>query len=226
VIGAEALMRWNHPQRGFLGAGAFLPYAEESGLIIPITDWMLEAVCRDLLAWNTLGDARPYLSINLSPHYLDRGDFFDKLKLTLERFQVAPSQLEVEITENICIRNPQAAIDQLHKLCQLGVRVAIDDFGTGYSSLAYLHRFPIHVLKIDRSFVMPIEDETLQFPVVLAIISIAKGLGLKLVAEGVETEVQKRYLEQAGCQTFQGYYFHRPMRQNDLMGLLRHQQTP
>jgi len=220
VIGAEALMRWNHPQRGFLGAGAFLPYAEESGLIIAISDWMLEAVCRDLLAWNTLGADRPYLSINLSPHYLDRGDFFDKLKSTLERFQISPSQLEVEITENICIRNPQAAIDQLQKLCQLGVRVAIDDFGTGYSSLAYLHRFPIHVLKIDRSFVMPIEDDTLQFPVVLAIISIAKGLGLKLVAEGVETAVQQRYLEQAGCQTFQGYYYHRPMSQSDMMGLL------
>lgn len=224
VIGAEALMRWNHPQRGFLGAASFLPYAEECGLIIAISDWMLEAVCRDLLAWNTLGDERPYLSINLSPLYLDRGDFFDKLKMTLERFQVPPSQLEVEITESICIRNPQAAIDQLHKLCQLGVRVAIDDFGTGYSSLAYLHRFPIHVLKIDRSFVLPIEDDTLQFPVVLAIISIAKGLGLKLVAEGVETEVQQRYLEQAGCQTFQGYYYHRPMPQSDLMGLLHKQQ--
>jgi diguanylate cyclase (GGDEF)-like protein/PAS domain S-box-containing protein len=224
VMGAEALMRWNHPQRGFLGAGAFLPYAEESGLIIAISDWMLEAVCRDLLAWNTLGEERPYLSINLSPHYLDRGDFFDKLRLTLERFQVSPSQLEVEITENICIRNPQAAIDQLHKLCQLGVRVAIDDFGTGYSSLAYLHRFPIHVLKIDRSFVMPIEDDTLQFPVVMAIISIAKGLGLKLVAEGVETEVQQRYLERAGCQTFQGYYYHRPMPQSDMMSLLDKQQ--
>lgn len=224
VIGAEALMRWNHPQRGFLGAGAFLPYAEESGLIIAISDWMLEAVCRDLLAWNTLSTERPYLSINLSPHYLDRGDFYDKLKLTLERFQITPSQLEVEITENICIRNPQAAIDQLQKLCQLGVRVAIDDFGTGYSSLAYLHRFPIHVLKIDRSFVMSIEDDTLQFPVVLAIISIAKGLGLKLVAEGVETEVQKRYLENAGCQTFQGYYYHRPMPQNALMNLLLSQQ--
>lgn len=220
IMGAEALMRWNHPQRGFLGAGAFLPFAEESGLIIAISDWMLEAVCRDLLAWNTLSDDRPYLSINLSPHYLDQGDFYDKLKATLERFQISPSQLEVEITENICIRNPQAAIDQLHMLCQLGVRVAIDDFGTGYSSLSYLHRFPIHVLKIDRSFVMTIEDDTLQFPVVLAIISIAKGLGLKLVAEGVETEVQKRYLEQAGCQTFQGYYYHRPMPQRALMGLL------
>ncbi|MCB8745566.1 EAL domain-containing protein [Rhodoferax sp. U2-2l] len=220
IMGAEALMRWNHPQRGFLGAGAFLPFAEESGLIIAISDWMLEAVCRDLLAWNTLSDDRPYLSINLSPHYLDQGDFYDKLKATLERFQISPSQLEVEITENICIRNPQAAIDQLHMLCQLGVRVAIDDFGTGYSSLSYLHRFPIHVLKIDRSFVMTIEDDTQQFPVVLAIISIAKGLGLKLVAEGVETEVQKRYLEQAGCQTFQGYYYHRPMPQRALMGLL------
>ncbi len=223
VIGAEALMRWNHPQRGFLGAGAFLPFAEESGLIIAISDWMLEAVCRDLLAWNTLSDERPYLSINLSPHYLDRGDFYDKLKDALERFQILPSQIEVEVTENICIRNPQAAIEQLHKLCQLGVRVAIDDFGTGYSSLSYLHRFPVHVLKIDRSFVMPIEDDTLQFPVVLAIISIAKGLGLKLVAEGVETEVQKRYLQHAGCQTFQGFYYHRPMQQSALMGLLSKQ---
>jgi diguanylate cyclase (GGDEF)-like protein/PAS domain S-box-containing protein len=223
VIGAEALMRWNHPMRGFLGAGAFLPFAEESGLIIAISDWMLEAVCRDLLVWNTLGDERPYLSINLSPQYLDRGDFYDKLKSAMERYQIEPSQIEVEITENICIRNPQAAIEQLNRLCQLGVRVAIDDFGTGYSSLSYLHRFPIHVLKIDRSFVMPIEDDTLQFPVVLAIISIAKGLGLKLVAEGVETEVQKRYLENAGCQTFQGFYYHRPMQQSALMQILTNQ---
>ena len=223
IIGAEALMRWNHPQRGFLGATAFLPFAEESGLIIPISDWMLEATCSDLLDWNALGGEPPYMSINLSPHYLERGNFFDKLKNTLDRYRISPNQLEVEVTENICIRNPLAAIEQLNKLCQLGVRVAIDDFGTGYSSLSYLHRFPIHILKIDRSFVMPIEDENLQFPVVLAIISIAKGLGLKLVAEGVETEVQKRYLEQAGCQTFQGYYFHKPMRQNTLLGLLKSQ---
>jgi diguanylate cyclase (GGDEF)-like protein/PAS domain S-box-containing protein len=220
VIGAEALMRWNHPQRGFLGAGAFLPFAEDSGLIIPISDWMLDATCRHLLAWNALGGEPIYLSINLSPHYLERGDFFDKLKATLAQYHIAPEQIEVEVTENICIRNPLAAIDQLNKLCQLGVRVAIDDFGTGYSSLSYLHRFPIHILKIDRSFVMPIEDESLQFPVVLAIISIAKGLGLKLVAEGVETEVQKRYLERAGCHTFQGYYFHKPMPQHALLHLL------
>ena len=223
IIGAEALMRWNHPQRGFLGAAAFLPFAEESGLIIPISDWMLEATCSDLLDWNALGGERMYLSINLSPHYLERGDIFDKLKNTLDRYRISPEQMEVEVTENICIRNPLAAIEQLNKLCQLGVRVAIDDFGTGYSSLSYLHRFPIHVLKIDRSFVMPIEDESLQFPVVLAIISIARGLGLKLVAEGVETEVQKNYLENAGCQTFQGYYFHKPMQQGALLALLQAQ---
>ena len=223
IIGAEALMRWNHPERGFLGATAFLPFAEDSGLILPISDWMLEAICNDLLDWNALGGERMYMSINLSPHYLERGDFFDKLKSTLDRYAISPEQIEVEVTENICIRNPLAAIEQLNKLCQLGVRVAIDDFGTGYSSLSYLHRFPIHILKIDRSFVMPIEDLSLQFPVVLAIISIAKGLGLKLVAEGVETEVQKRYLEHAGCLTFQGYYFHKPMRQEALLALLRAQ---
>lgn len=182
---------------------------------------MLEATCRDLLAWNTLGGEPVYLSINLSPHYLERGDFFEKLKSTLDHYGISAEQIEVEVTENICIRNPLTAIEQLNKLCQLGVRVAIDDFGTGYSSLSYLHRFPIHILKIDRSFVIPIEDDGLQFPVVLAIISIAKGLGLKLVAEGVETEVQKRYLEQAGCATFQGYYFHRPMSHLALMDLLR-----
>jgi EAL domain-containing protein (putative c-di-GMP-specific phosphodiesterase class I) len=105
----------------------------------------------------------------------------------------------------------------------MGVRVAIDDFGTGYSSLSYLHLFPIHILKIDRSFVMPIEDDNMQFPVVLAIISIAKGLGLELVAEGVETEVQKCYLEHAGCEIIQGYYFHRPMQQAALLALLQAQ---
>ena len=221
VIGAEALMRWNHPQRGFLGAGAFLPFAEESGLIIPISDWMLDATCRDLLAWNALGGPRIHLSINLSPHYLERGDFFDKLKSTLERHHISPAQIEVEVTENICIRNPLAAIEQLNKLCQLGVCIAIDDFGTGYSSLSYLHRFPIHILKIDRSFIMPIEDESLQYPVVLAIISIAKGLNLKLVAEGVETLAQARYLENSGCHTMQGYLYHKPLQQHTVLELLQ-----
>ncbi len=223
IVGAEALMRWNHPERGFLSAGDFLPFAEENGLIIPITDWMLEVICLDLLAWNAQGGESVRLSLNLSPQYLDRGDFFEKLRSALARHQIAPSQIEVEVTENICIHNPQTAIEQLNKLCQIGVSVAIDDFGTGYSSLSYLHRFPIHTIKIDRSFVMEIQDDSSQFPVVLAIISIAKGLRLNLVAEGVETTVQERYLENAGCLTMQGYLYHKPLPQKRLLELLRDQ---
>ena len=223
IVGAEALMRWNHPERGFLGAGEFLPFAEENGLIIPISDWMLEAICEDLLEWNSAGSDPIRLSINLSPQYLDRGDFYDKLKNALLRHQISPSQIEVEVTENICIHNPETAISQLDKLCQLGVSVAIDDFGTGYSSLSYLHRFPIHTIKIDRSFVMEIQDSSAQFPVVTAIISIAKGLGLNLVAEGVETSTQEKYLKNAGCQTMQGYFYHKPLPHTRLVELLKQQ---
>lgn len=211
IIGAEGLMRWNHPQRGLLSAGEFLPFAEENGLMLPISDWMLGALCRDLLLWNEAGGDTIRLSLNLSPQYLDRGDFFEKMRGALTRYGIAPAQIEVEITENICIRNPHYAIEQLNKLCQLGVSVAIDDFGTGYSSLAYLHRFPIHTIKIDQSFVKEIHDENGHYPVILAIISIARGLGLHLVAEGVETEVQARYLQANGCATMQGYLYYRPM---------------
>jgi diguanylate cyclase (GGDEF)-like protein/PAS domain S-box-containing protein len=226
IVGAEALMRWNHPERGFLGAGEFLPFAEENGLIIPISDWMLGAICRDLLAWNKVGDERLRLSLNLSPQYLDRGDFYGKLENALLRHHISPTQIEVEVTENICIHNPETAISQLDKLCQLGVSVAIDDFGTGYSSLSYLHRFPIHTLKIDRSFVMEIQEAGSQFPVITAIISIAKGLGLNLVAEGVETAVQERYLVNSGCKIMQGYFYHKPMPQKKLLELLQQQICP
>jgi diguanylate cyclase (GGDEF)-like protein/PAS domain S-box-containing protein len=225
IVGAEALMRWNHPERGLLGAGEFLPFAEENGLIIPISDWMLEAICRDLLEWNIASDERLRLSLNLSPQYLDRGDFYDKLESALQRHQISPTQVEVEVTENICIHNPETAISQLDKLCQLGVSVAIDDFGTGYSSLSYLHRFPIHTLKIDRSFVMEIVDANSQFPVVMAIISIAKGLGLNLVAEGVETLAQEGYLKQSGCKIMQGYLYHKPLQQKKLLQLLQRQNS-
>ncbi|MHA4868234.1 putative bifunctional diguanylate cyclase/phosphodiesterase [Duganella sp. PWIR1] len=223
IIGAEGLMRWNHPQRGLLSAGEFLPFAEENGLMLPISDWMLGALCRDLLQWNAAGGEALRLSLNLSPQYLDRGDFFEKMRGALTRYGISPAQIEVEITENICIRNPQYAIEQLNKLCQLGVSVAIDDFGTGYSSLAYLHRFPIHTIKIDQSFVKEIHDENGHYPVILAIISIARGLGLHLVAEGVETEVQARYLEANGCTTMQGYLYHRPISLGSFIDVLQDQ---
>ncbi|WP_375540021.1 GGDEF/EAL domain-containing response regulator [Rugamonas brunnea] len=223
IIGAEGLMRWNHPQRGLLSAGEFLPFAEDNGLMLPISDWMLGALCRDLLLWNAAGGDAIRLSLNLSPQYLDRGDFFEKMRGALNRYGISPAQIEVEITENICIRNPQYAIEQLNKLCQLGVSVAIDDFGTGYSSLSYLHRFPIHTIKIDQSFVKEIHDEQGHYPVILAIISIARGLGLHLVAEGVETDVQARYLEANGCTTMQGYLYHRPISLSHFIHVLQEQ---
>ncbi|MCM2568395.1 EAL domain-containing response regulator [Janthinobacterium kumbetense] len=223
IVGAEGLMRWNHPQRGLLTAGEFLPFAEENGLMLPISDWMLGALCRDLVQWNAAGGEAVRLSLNLSPQYLDRGDFFEKMRGALTRYGIAPEKIEVEITENICIRNPQYAIEQLNKLCQLGVSVAIDDFGTGYSSLSYLHRFPIHTIKIDQSFVKEIHDEHGHYPVILAIISIARGLGLHLIAEGVETEGQARYLQDKGCTTMQGYLYHRPISLGSFIGVLQEQ---
>ncbi|MDC8759508.1 putative bifunctional diguanylate cyclase/phosphodiesterase [Janthinobacterium fluminis] len=225
IVGAEGLMRWNHPQRGLLSAGEFLPFAEENGLMLPISDWMLDALCRDLARWNAAGGEHVRLSLNLSPQYLDRGDFFEKMRGALGRYGIAPAQIEVEITENICIRNPQYAIEQLNKLCLLGVSVAIDDFGTGYSSLSYLHRFPIHTIKIDQSFVKEIHDENGHFPVILAIISIARGLGLHLIAEGVETQAQARYLQASGCSTMQGYLYHRPISLENFIAVLQAQRA-
>ena len=216
IVSMEALMRWNDPERGVVAAGDFLPMIEEIGLMGPVNDWMMESVCRDLDQWNCDGHEGLQVAINLSPSCLDREDFFSKLRSQLERFNIAPAQIEVEITENICIRNPQYAMDQLRKLCELGVKVAIDDFGTGYSSLAYLHRFPVHTIKIDRSFVNEIQNDNGYFPVVHAVISIARGLGLNLIAEGVETEKQSRYLALAGCDTMQGYLYFHPMAKQDL----------
>jgi EAL domain-containing protein (putative c-di-GMP-specific phosphodiesterase class I) len=194
--------------------------------MLPISDWMIGALCRDMLQWKNIGGNQVRLSLNLSPQYLDRGDFYEKMRNALMRHGIAPSQIEVEITENICIRNPQHAIEQLNKLGQLGVSVAIDDFGTGYSSLAYLHRFPVHTIKIDQSFVKEIHDEHGHYPVVLAIISIARGLGLNLIAEGVETESQARYLRSNGCLTMQGYLYHRPMPLGRFIDVLRAQALP
>jgi len=220
LVGVEALMRWNHPTRGLLSAGEFLPLAEEVGLMIPISDWMLEAICVDLKGWNVVNDDEFKLSFNLSPQYLDHGGFVENLARTLKQHAIQPERIEVEITENISIRNPQFAIEQLEKLCRIGVAIAIDDFGTGYSSLSYLHKFPVHTIKIDQAFVREIKSALDHHPVVLAIISIAHGLGKRLIAEGVETDEQSRFLEQSGCATMQGYLYHRPMSNRQLQKLM------
>ncbi|WP_194726521.1 EAL domain-containing response regulator [Noviherbaspirillum malthae] len=211
VVGAEAVMRWNHPQRGVLSAGEFLPLAEEVGLMVPFSDWMVDSVCGDLRRLRDEGREPVRVSVNLSPTCLMRDNFFGTLTSALETHGIPATQLEVEITENICIRDPETAIKHLKKLSSLGVRIAIDDFGTGYSSLAYLQRFPIDTLKIDQAFIREIGHDDGHFPVVLAVISIARGLKLDLIAEGVESELQARYLEQAGCVIMQGFLYHKPL---------------
>lgn len=220
IIGAEPLMRWHHPERGLLSAGEFLPLAEENGLIIPITEWMLEAVCYDIHIAKTLKEEIIPFSINLSPQYIDRCDSPRKIQDALKRHSISPEFLQVEITENICIRNPVNAITQLNDLSDIGVDISIDDFGTGYSSLAYLHRFPIQTIKIDRSFVSEVKDPDGDYPVVLAIISIAQGLDMTVIAEGVETEIQAQYLQKWGCHIMQGYLYHRPLPLKQLLELL------
>ncbi|WAW09448.1 EAL domain-containing protein [Oxalobacter vibrioformis] len=220
IIGAEALMRWNHPERGLLAAGEFLPLAEENGLIIPMTEWMLEAVCYDIHIAKTLKKEIVPISINLSPQYIDRCDCPRKIQGALKRHSISPGLFQVEITENICIRNPANAIIQLNELNDIGVDISIDDFGTGYSSLAYLHRFPIQTIKVDRSFVSEINDPDGDYPVVLAIISIAQGLDMTLIAEGVETEIQAQYLQKWGCHIMQGYLYHKPLPLKHLLELL------
>jgi len=196
---------------------------EENGLILPVSEWMLDPLCRDLSEWNAVSDQTICLSFNLSPHYLDRGDFALKLSEAMQRHGIDAAQLEVEITENLCIRDQQYASQQLAKLCQLGVSVAIDDFGTGYSSLAYLHRFPVNTIKIDQCFVCEIQSVNGHYPVVMAIISIARGLGLKLIAEGVETAIQASYLARAGCGTVQGFLYHKALPQHEFLQLLKNQ---
>ncbi len=223
IIGAEGLMRWNHPERGLLTAGEFLPFAEEVGLIVPISDWMLDSVCQDLASWSEMGAEDVMLAINLSPQYLERGKFVGKLQQAQARWGFPLQRIEIEITENISIRNPQYVIEQLNELCRLGVSVAIDDFGTGYSSLAYLHRFPVRTVKIDQSFVREIMHAQGHCPVVLAIISMAAGLGMNVIAEGVETAEESQYLAQAGCPRMQGFLFHPPLPHSQFKQLLSEQ---
>ncbi|KRB85188.1 EAL domain-containing response regulator [Noviherbaspirillum sp. Root189] len=225
VVGAEAVMRWNHPRRGVLPAGEFLPLAEEAGLMVPFSDWMVDSVCRDLRRLRDEGKEAVRVSINLSPTCLMRDNFFRTLASALDTYRIPATQLEVEITENICIRDPETAIKHLKKLSSFGVRIAIDDFGTGYSSLAYLQRFPVNTLKIDQAFIREIGHADGHFPVVLAVIAIARGLKLDLIAEGVESELQARYLEQAGCKIMQGFLYHKPLPLERFSELL-HVQAP
>ncbi len=220
IKGVEALIRWNHPERGLLPPSDFLPLAEEADLIVSLDEWVTRDVCKTLRAWTEQGIAPPRIAINISPRHLEEPDFVEQFIALLAEYDVDPAVIEVELTENLFIRDPNMVAQKLQTLAAHGVMIAIDDFGTQYSSLSYLQKFPIHTLKIDKSFVWEIDREYRQHAIIKAIISIAHGLGLNLVAEGVETDEQLRFLEIQGCDEIQGYLISKPLRREALEELL------
>ncbi|WP_097461388.1 EAL domain-containing protein [Mangrovitalea sediminis] len=210
VVGMEALLRWQHPQRGLVSPADFVPLLEETGLIVPVGLWVLRQACIDFRAlWKTI-DSRPRVSVNLSARQFSGGTLLEQVRMILAEEDFPAEALELEITEQMLMEDLKASGEILRELHELGVRVAIDDFGTGYSSMAYLKILPLNMLKIDRTFVKDLPDDANDAAISEAIIVLAHKLGLEVVAEGVETEEQLRFLERNGCNLIQGYYISRP----------------
>jgi diguanylate cyclase (GGDEF)-like protein len=210
ITGAEALLRWNHPQRGMVSPTVFVPIAERHGLIGELGEWVIDESCRQARAWRDHG-LRMRVAINLSVHQLRRPDLPDRIDAALKRHQINPDLLTCEITESVAMEDSDATMKIFERLAAIGVHISIDDFGTGYSSLSYLRKLPVGELKIDRSFVLDLETSDDACAVVEAVVKLAHTLGLKVVAEGVETEGQNRILRSFGCDQLQGYLFAKPM---------------
>jgi diguanylate cyclase len=220
IVGMEALIRWRHPQRGLVYPGEFIPRAEETKLIVPIGDWVFRAACREVSRWRQSGLPKIKVSVNISAVQIAQENFIHKILDTMEEYGVDGSFFEVEITEHGLVKNSKNITDKLQLLHSFGMTIAIDDFGTGYSSLSYLHQFPIHTLKIDRSFVQDIQVDGRDTCIVDAIASMAKGLNLHMVAEGVETVSQLNYLKHLGCLEVQGFLFGLPCSADETLKLL------
>jgi diguanylate cyclase (GGDEF)-like protein len=210
ITGAEALLRWRHPQRGSISPAVFIPIAERFGLIGAIGSWVIDEACRQARAWGDEG-LRMRLAINISMHQLRRPDLAEHIAEALKRQQIEPDRLTCEITESVAMDDPERTMAMFERLSAVGVNLSIDDFGTGYSSLAYLRKLPAGELKIDRSFVLDLESSGDARAVVDAVIRLAHALGLKVVAEGVETEAQRKILCELRCDQLQGYLFAKPM---------------
>ncbi len=212
IVGAEALIRWNHPQRGMVSPATFIPLSEEIGMILPIGDWVIEQACAQLRQWEMDPAMRHIvLSINVSPRQLNQAWFVEQVKEMLEKYGVRPSRLKLELTESFILNDVEEAIVKMQELRDIGIRFAMDDFGTGYSSLAYLNRLPLEQLKIDQSFIRDIASNKHSSIMVRTIINIASNFGLEIIAEGVETDEQLAFLRQYGCNRYQGYLFGRPV---------------
>jgi diguanylate cyclase (GGDEF)-like protein len=219
VVGVEALVRWQHPQRGVVAPGSFIPLAEESRLIVPIGRWVLDEACHQAAAWMAEG-LRLGVSVNVSAYQLNRRDFADDVQRALASSGVDPSLLTLEITETTLVRDVPAARERLEEVKALGVRVAIDDFGTGYASLSHLQRMPVDILKIDRSFVAALSDGAQSRELLAAILGVGQSLSLSVVAEGVEEQGQRTTLEEMGCEMAQGFLLGHPSPARDIERLL------
>ncbi|MFP5505849.1 MAG: EAL domain-containing protein, partial [Gammaproteobacteria bacterium] len=220
VRGFEALLRWWHPQRGLLTPADFIPVAEESGVIVPIGDWVLRQAGAQMAEWRKAGLPPVRVSVNISARQLESTDFVDSVMRALQVYALDGSLIELEITESLLMRDFEANAMKLGRLSASGVRLAIDDFGTGYSSFKYLSRFPIHTLKIDQSFVQDIEREENQ-SIVNAMIAMGRGMNLNVVAEGVETAAQLERLQQMRCHEIQGHYYCGPVSSHEAAQMLR-----
>ena len=221
IVGSEALVRWQHPERGLVAPGEFIPVAEESGLIITIGDWVLRRACNQNKAWQEAGYKPMKVTVNISARQFQRKAFMEGVARVLNETGLDPQWLELEITESIAMQDVEYTVFVLDQLSNMGIHIAIDDFGTGYSSLSYLKRFPIHTLKIDRSFVSDVAVDPDDAAIVSTIIVLARTLNLKVIAEGVETKEQLEFLKQRQCCDVQGFYFSRPVPAKDFEVLLR-----
>ncbi|NND91433.1 MAG: EAL domain-containing protein [Granulosicoccus sp.] len=227
INGAEALVRWLHPEFGLISPVNFIPLAENSGMIVSIGEWVLRESCFQARRWMQMGYVDFRIAVNVSIRQLHEPDFIDTVKNALIDSALPPESLIIELTENMIMENAESNVVKLQKLKSLGVRISIDDFGTGYSSLSYLQRFPLDQLKIDRSFIKEILSETCSTPIVKAVISLAHDLGLSVVAEGIETPTQLMHIRRLNCEEYQGFLCSKPVIAAEFQELLesdyRHQ---
>ncbi len=221
VVGAETLLRWLHPEKGYISPADFIPVAEATGLILPIGLWVLEMSCQQIKSWNDQGTPIGHLAVNVSPRQFRQPNFIRQIKQVINKTGADADQLGLELTEGMVIDNIGDTIEKMQALKKMGIELSIDDFGTGYSSLAYLKRLPLDIIKIDQSFVRDIQTDESNASIVETIISMAHHLGLKVIAEGVETDYEYDFLNQRDCGGYQGYYFSRPVPEKDFTKLLK-----
>jgi EAL domain-containing protein (putative c-di-GMP-specific phosphodiesterase class I) len=225
IIGFEALIRWKHPKLGIVSPAQFIPLAEETGFIIELGNWILRTACSEAKRWHNQGFSHLKVGVNLSVVQFNHTDLIPTISKVLKETELKPEALDIEITESIAINQNQSVVAKLEQLQNLGIQISIDDFGTGYSSLAYLTKYPINTLKIAREFICGITTSPLEEAIISSIITLSKELNLEVIAEGVETEEQWKFLYEQNCDHIQGFFISKPVSSKDVWMLLHKKTT-